>query len=444
MVCRQLSKCWPQETEVSAILRDWPYPYRAALTISNDADWMQWQTFLDIHSYLNTDRDTPLGKGLDLEISDSFFPFTEDEGREFSYFSGYEGKKSKYASQIRELVQAGYIDTLHTYGDFDQGICFKRKMADIAINEFMKQDMRLEVWTNHGTVNNIQNIGGSTGYYQHGDLRDSSAYHTDLSIQYGIKHYWNDTVLTTRFALPKREPNFFPNLLGGHPRLFLINKVLARILSSRLGCAVLPAMSGRGLCSIHVLRDASKIWNFVRFRFTTMLAYAPHARSLHLQLTDVNLKQLIKKRSVAIIYQHLGIMRDDKGRITNNPLPYFTSEQIQCLKRIEQLAIAGTLFVTGLRRLLNYINVSNYVDYDVIGSNGWEYIVIRGVKCPLAGWREAKEEEVQGLTFYTAHPERTKLCLGHQSVFLRQQNNDADESGRKSVSVRWVKAEWPF
>jgi hypothetical protein len=66
-------------------LRKFPFPYRSALTIDNDADAMTKDKFLGLFEFFNTSKDTPLGRGLGLRLSSSFF-LTSYSGNEVLSF----------------------------------------------------------------------------------------------------------------------------------------------------------------------------------------------------------------------------------------------------------------------------------------------------------------------------------------------------------------------
>lgn len=402
---------------------------------------MQWEDFLHLHAFLNTERETPIGRGLGLEISDTFFPFTEDPRREFAYFADYHGRLSPQAAPIRELIQAGYIDAMHSYGNFDNRIAFERRMADTAINAFTRAGIKIEVWINHGKVNNVQNIGGFTGYYQQGDFPDSSAYHLDLTVQYGIRFYWNDTILTHLFGVPKQapiKPPFTRRLLEDRGSDWAVNLLPHEALQRIARQTILR----RGLLTVHKLRDGNRLLNFVRFRYKRLLRFAPHARNLQDQLREENLKALIRSGRVAIIYQHLGVYRDGQGKLIPNTLPYFEPPQLERLQRLKTLAQEGVLFITTLSRLLNYIHLTNHLHYTVTHQQRHHRITIHGYICPIKGFQPLTPNALQGVTFYTPDPSTTEIYL--EDTLIPTQKNPQDVSGRASVSVKWHRLEYPL
>jgi len=67
----------------SISLRPFPYPFRAALAICNDADLLTHQSFRRLHRFLSTDADTEWGPGLSLQLGGSFFMFRSPDSRDY-------------------------------------------------------------------------------------------------------------------------------------------------------------------------------------------------------------------------------------------------------------------------------------------------------------------------------------------------------------------------
>ncbi|GMA59652.1 hypothetical protein GCM10025859_00920 [Alicyclobacillus fastidiosus] len=136
-------------------MRKFPYPYQAMLAISSDADSETLRKFNLVHEFINTTQMTPLGKGLGLDFSDSFFMYNGDNepgyvdinhepmSDELSYFKGVSDQPYA-ASVINRYIHDGWIDTMHTYGDFSQvdqnKTLFRRQLAKQAINALNAND----------------------------------------------------------------------------------------------------------------------------------------------------------------------------------------------------------------------------------------------------------------------------------------------------------------
>lgn len=151
-------------------MRKFPYPYRAMLAISSDADHETLRKFNLAHQFLNTTKQTPMGKGLGLDISDSFFMYDgsnlhtyTDENHtplsdELTWFKGTSNTPSEM-SVLSAYIKGGWIDTMHSYGDFsmrDQSqTLFTRKLAIQAIQSLKDHGDVVTVWTDHGNKSNV-------------------------------------------------------------------------------------------------------------------------------------------------------------------------------------------------------------------------------------------------------------------------------------------------
>ena len=90
-------------------LRKLPYPYRAALSICSDIDGTDTaEKFIEIQRFLNTKAVTKMGKGVGLEIGNSFFMY--ERGNRFSFNSG----RLKDRRVISKFIHSGILDCLHS------------------------------------------------------------------------------------------------------------------------------------------------------------------------------------------------------------------------------------------------------------------------------------------------------------------------------------------
>ena len=105
-----------------------------------------------------------MGQGLGLEIGDSFWMFSvnPDTDDSFSYFEGTTSDPSSHAGMIAEGIRSGYIDCLHSWGNFSQKGGFTREMAQVAARELEVRELKVDVWTGHGDIHNFQNISNGT------------------------------------------------------------------------------------------------------------------------------------------------------------------------------------------------------------------------------------------------------------------------------------------
>lgn len=388
-------------------MRRFPYPFKAMLSLASDCDGMTLGKFLLLHRFLNTRERTPLGSGLGLDVGDSFFFFvgTDRPGwcdREFtswkdqmSYFRRLATNDRHDARAIAMLARAGWIDSLHSLGDFsmedERRTLFQRTYAKIACQAMKQAGLRLTVWINHGNRSNVQNFGDPESRYQQGDVPDSPYYVTDLMRQAGI-----------RFAWTRRDDRF-------------------------------------GLASVLYpirLRDGWRIWGFYRY---TDDGYAPNGnlrwnwspRRLNAQLSEAHLRELVRRHEYAVVAQHLG---GDAGK-----WPIY-GDSIAALRRLAREQAAGRILVTRTSRLLRYGQVWQYLRYTKISRPGRIVIRIEQVADPVLGSFVPAAPDLRGVTFYVNDPARTDLYIGHSRIPERMIRRDPpDETGRATIGIAW----WP-
>ena len=54
-------------------IRPYPYPYKSAISISNDPDFTDFEFFEELLKFLNTDQKTEFGYGVNLELTSGTF-----------------------------------------------------------------------------------------------------------------------------------------------------------------------------------------------------------------------------------------------------------------------------------------------------------------------------------------------------------------------------------
>jgi hypothetical protein len=405
-------------------LRKFPYPFRCAVAFSNDAEYVTAQAFWDIHRFLNTDEDTPLGPGLDLPITDSLFLYSVDPGRSISYFEQTSGKPSPHAGWMRELMGIGCIDVLHAYGDFDGVGGFVRDMAKHALDELDRHQIKLRVWTNHGTVENTQNIGASQAYYQRGDLPGAAEYHADLMTSFGFRFCWLDFNATNRI---------------GQSRSLTIKQVVEEYRASRTLKSVRELCFDNDLIKYEELRDGRAVYLFRRYRGPKR----PDPRSIPDQICAEHLAELESQQGSMIVYQHFGCLRGENGRCETNRPPYFHTDTVEAFRRLSLCYHAGKIFVTGVHKLLRYHAVHGGLRWSSTRHANGIAIVVRCVEDAVLGRFEPSAEDLEAITFYTPDARHTEIFLERadgrrESVTV--QANGKDHTSRESVTVpirRW-------
>lgn len=317
----------PEAGPAPSILRRFPFPYRGAVSISNDCEFMSFSNFQTLYRKLCSKR------GLDLEVTSSLFFFVTNSLCKGSsaYFIDRPGVPSGDAPLMRELIQAGYFDTIHAYGDFDMG-GFERSMAEEVLAECQRQGLRFSAWSNHGSDKNLQNIGHQNlKNHQHGDdPTDRTNYHLDLLRQVGVRFFWVDDSLTP-------EPG------GSKPILYR-----------------------------ETARDGTPLHLFRRYRGLVGKP-APMAGSFEEQIRIDDIEALIRREQACIYYQHLGAWKK-----TSMDPPTWEIAQDPFLspagwKVAEHIAAAfhdGRCLVAGTGRLLRYLAMRDRVQVRRDGT-GW-------------------------------------------------------------------------
>ncbi len=414
-------------------LRKFPYPYKAALSVANDLDNMSWEDFCEVRKFLNTEMDTLMGRGVGLEIGDTFW-FYSLLPNQVSYFRGVSDKRFPYSGLLLEMAKAGYLDCLHSYGDFSRWenpsnpIYFNRKLAERAVEEALKNGVYFDTYINHGDNFNIQNI-----FLQliraEGDNPKSEAYHTDLTIdELGVRFYWSGELSAVVGQDRKlRFDDYDYHLFRSGHLLKNIAKTALRMNHRK------RKVFGNELSRLVVLRDGRHIMDFTRYCYKYAYIYTPPGRGvLKIQLSDKVLNRLEKTAGYMIIYTHFGQppKRGSRG--------LFDEELISLFKALKKRNADGKLWITTTSRVLRYNYTHKYLKWSVNrDDSGATIIDIEGVGGPIN-----IEPFYQGLTFYCSEPRKAVIRIGGRKV----ENliiNDKDESGFKSVSIPMNSLEFP-
>lgn len=359
-------------------LQKFPYPYKAALAISNDCEFMSWEAKLELYRFLGSD------KGLGLEISNSLFFFVTNSvcHSSFSYFKGTSDIPCEYTPTLHEMIQVGYIDTIHAYGDFDKG-GFQRSFAERVLAECERYGLTFKVWSNHGSDKNFQNMGHQKlTNYQHGDEPDHPCYHLDLLRGCGVRYFWVDD-----------------------------------------GFIVKPGVDTPILYQEQA-RDGSSLTLFRRYR-GLIGKPAPNAGSLPEQILIDDINTLIAHEQACIYYQHLGVWRKTpEGYFEANVPPFFSQAGLQVLEYLAQVYHEGTCLVATVSRLLRYLEVRDSLSF----SASKRKIVLTSTL------EDISAKDFEGITFCLARPTEAQLVWRQKNgtevvlpsqVFIEKQTKEA-------------------
>lgn len=399
-------------------IRPYPYPFKAALAICSDIDnTKSLEKFLAIQEFLNTDRCTPMGKGLALEIGNSFFPYAPND--EFAYFSSRKADRDA----IEAFARVGLLDAIHSFGDGAD----TRAHAARALDRLKDNGCMLDTWINHSQA--PSNFGASSAPGQ-GDIAADPVYHADLSLQYGIRFAWMGAGTSVAGNNTRYTLSSFTNILDWKHSFHTLQNLLRQIAKVSL------ARSGKSQYSIHRsnelfqlsrLRDGQAVFEFTRSNsFWQGVGKGDNSFGLSYVIRKKALDKLITSGGASIIYTHLG-----KGLPES---PYFSESTISALRGLANAYASGDIYVTTTSRLLNQICNRRYLVWSYKTTSQTCDILIDGIDDPLRGKWSPTENDLQGLCFYSRFPDRTRIFIDGteiQSVI----RSPSDETGRRSVMI---------
>ncbi len=119
----------------------------------------------------------------DLPFSESCWIFASNGVSLLKHTEGRVSYKQPDYGLLRELVQQGKIDTLHTWGDFPSG-GFSRKLAAEGYS-LLRGQIKFAAWTAHGGLKDLQNLSP----LGQGDIADSEYYHMDYTEALGVRFF---------------------------------------------------------------------------------------------------------------------------------------------------------------------------------------------------------------------------------------------------------------
>lgn len=385
--------------------------------ISSDVDHaVSLPGYLEFMKYLNTELETCYGRGLGLEISNSFWFFNAEDQEQISYFKGTSTSETDFAPICRELWASGHLDTLHSYGNFNTG-GFERSFAEKALEELDRHGVRLPVWVNHGNDRNHQKLGNYPAF--HGANPTEKAYHFDLLKEHGTRYFWagrtthvcgQDAAFTRGNRLQQLAQN-------------LLLQTKYRNLDRPL-----PSMDNKLLINTQ-LEDGNQFKEFQRFISRFGEVKNTDIDDLALQLTRANLASLVNSAGFMLLYTHM-----NENLPEGRPLPAAVERGFQILADFSQ---KRDLLVTTSARLLQYADLTEKLTLEIRQKSGLTSVHI------LPGNNYSFDREaLQGLTVYCSEPARTVLYYHDQ--LLAVEINPPDQTGAGSISVPWKKLVFPL
>jgi hypothetical protein len=411
-------------------IRPLPYPYRGALALSSDVEFFTFDVFEDVMAYLNTTRETALGRGLGIETTSSMF-FYSAPGTTFSYFRGANPRagRSPQADRIAEYVRSGWIDTNHSFGDFDASQAFRREHALVVYEELDRLGAALRVYSDHGGVDNLQNVGPGSPQFHLGDVPGTPYYHADLLTTNGVEWVWSDAGMWTE-GPPSGPQRASPGAKAASRWHRVRNRLLGRadadVTSTGPDPWAAPPHHFDELIGPYVLQDGTTVQRFVRMRSTGRVA--PNFSSLGSQLSQIDWQNYYDVGGVVVLYQHLGVLYKVSGRCEPTSVEAIRERPEVYLAPLQFLArenAAGRLWVAGVERLLRYLRAARSTR---VASSGGIY----SLECESVA--HDPERFFAGLTLYIDDlGEFRAVEFAGRRVAV--DHNGPDESGRYSVTI---------
>lgn len=395
-------------------LRPFPQPYKAMLAITNDIDCATWNDFALLHDYLNGTEPTDLGIGLGLDIGDSFFFFTvrPSHDQAFSYFDDLEGRiRSPYADMMDRLMTAGYLDSLHSWGNFSEKGGFRRSHAMAGQRVLADLHHPIRVWINHGDAHNQQMIG-TQGW---NDPR-STLYHEDLVTQAGVRWIWSNA-LTRRIGQSSQER--FPWI---HPTYWFndIVRPITRVLTK----TALTQPFYHNQLTTHMGHKHGSLRSFVRY------GDWKHASSndVDLLLSDHCLNQLESRGGYLSLYCHLF------KRTAGTSL---RQVNWSCFTRLQHRFQQGRILVTTTSRMLAYHDMLRQLQWRT-RHEGQRIRIDMDVMDP---WHMFRRDDLMGVTFTCPNPHRVDLFF--RNTLIETTIHPGNASELPSIGIPWRKLFYP-
>ncbi len=381
------------DARVPIQVEPYPYPYRAMMAICSDLDLTpDIDVYLDSSRYLNTREQTSMGTGVGLEVGNTMY-FDMPPGQ-LSYWNADDYGRAV----IHTLMRSGHIDCLHSYGD----LATTRAHAERALESLVRNDCRLQVWVDHSKA--PTNIGPDI-MMGSGDVAGSPAYHSDLSLAYGVRYIWRGR---TTGVIGQDAPVDFTTLASmlnaKHP-IASTRTVVKEAVKAHLGRCGHPRWEMYGaneVCRPGELRDGRVVWEFMRSNsYWGGSGRGDRPERLVDVITEGMLHTLVRREGATILYAHL-------GKVQDRTQPFGEAART-AFRRLAAAQDAGMVLVASTHRLLRFLTVRNGVRMSCRREGDAVMIHIDHVADPVLGAYEPTREDVQGLTFRL--PRCGRVCV---------------------------------
>lgn len=224
--------------------------------------------FEEVHAYLAE---------LGLPAGDSFWLF-DPSGGDMGLFTWDVDHPGPQHAWLLDQIASGAIDIIHSAGSygalFNNGYEPQRDQIARALDYLATHARVPMIWTNHGDVFNIQNIGGAVPAPHHqGDVPGSGTYCLDLLQDHGVRYFWLD-------------------------RLIVRDSATAYRVTATEGC-----------------RDGREIVSFQRF-LSPAVDWSPNAQNFAEQLRPGDCERFVANQQDTVLYTHWGCHHEGRTALT--------------------------------------------------------------------------------------------------------------------------------
>jgi SAM-dependent methyltransferase len=384
------------------------------VAICSDIDHTRIDTFRETHRFMNTLAQTSMGQGVGLDIANSLWlyksPSHNPTRENLSYFSGLSwDEPSPYADELLEYARSGWIDTLHTYGNFGLTpgieVRFARDHAVHALDMLRRAGIALTVWVNHGDANNRQNIGDFDS--AQGDRPEAPEYHTDLLRHYGTEFLWlrgRTDQLGGPSLIEEHPLNDGGHMFGFRRFQSLRNPDGAQRIAHAFGLNCFSAYGGDLLL---------QVWT---------------PQGLKYQLSEEVLDSLVRNGHLCVLGQHLGSL---------TPMTSFDREMIAAFRRLRRFQDEGSILVARTSRLLQYNRVRDNLVFSCVAVDGRLVIDIEAVVDPVRGRWVPAIDDLRGISFDTGPSRTIELRLAGNRIDSAEIATASTEGGGSAIGIRW-------
>lgn len=482
----------PRKDEVC--VRDYPFPYRAALAVNNDLDSMTFPAFEDWHGFVNGTAPTAYGDGLGLEVADSFWIWGGPQSLCLhpQYPKARPRVDSPAFARIVELGRMGWFDTLHSFTGFDSRpenadmriisrpapdspngavrvwvtdvpsdqatMGVSRDDIHYALDRLQELGLRPTLYVDHS--NAITNIAGPWPWLERGDDPTHEAYCLDLLREFGFRFYWlSPTRELEKFgdhlnykgepqlrrALQRYDWEDWMHTRTRTPSLELFPRPLELPGNEIERRTMLVGFFNRTISPV-TAQDGSRILVFKRFRGTD----PPSSTNFATQASWDRLNALEEARGVVVIYQHFGnwslIGRGRRpGARRPSAVPVLDAHAVACWQDIAERYHAGRLFVAASGRLLHYLWLRDSMLLTLDKRPDTWRVTIHGTECPVLGRRATTSADTNGLSLLIPEtaPEIVVTVDGQSGSLGLTRTPDPAFPGYHVLHRPWTALEWP-